>query len=285
MFLFDPFHPGSPPLPLPLSPLLKELVSAVRPAWAARALAAAAVSALIASSVYQRRGYVASCVLSGSPGAFCCMPFPHHHHYAEEFPESASAGWDEDAAGGESCSNAARTDKGQSWNELWILCHVTGFVAQGTVWFMGIVIGILGPWFRTYVRGNAVYPHVWMGAGERSHRGVWERAVCLMLSERLSRVCIVVLEEVEEDEPSPSPPPPQTRSSPERRAHPVCRKAATHQDKVRRASQLASSPLRLSLSPGLVGWGGCITVQMFFSCLGDAIDWLRFKFVSDCRTM
>eukprot|EP00066_Takifugu_rubripes_P018510 XP_011607776.1 PREDICTED: serine/threonine-protein phosphatase 6 regulatory ankyrin repeat subunit A-like [Takifugu rubripes] len=52
-----------------------------------------------------------------------------------------------------------------------------------------------------------------------------------MLSERVSRVCIVVLEEVEEDEPSPSPPPPQTKSSPERRSHPVCRKAATHQDK------------------------------------------------------
>nr|AAO15006.1 hypothetical protein [Takifugu rubripes] len=50
-------------------------------------------------------------------------------------------------------------------------------------------------------------------------------------SERVSRVCIVVLEEVEEDEPSPSPPPPQTKSSPERRSHPVCRKAATHQDK------------------------------------------------------
>lgn len=56
---------------------------------------------------------------------------------------------------------------------------------------------------------------------------------CVMLSERVSRVCIVVLEEVEEDEPSPSPPPPQTKSSPERRSHPVCRKAATHQDKVR----------------------------------------------------
>lgn len=91
MFLPDPFHPRSPPLPLAPSPLLKELVSAVRPARAARALAAAAPSALIASSVYRRRGDVASCVLSGSPGAFCCMPFPrHHHHYAEEFPERAS---------------------------------------------------------------------------------------------------------------------------------------------------------------------------------------------------
>lgn len=70
------------------------------------------------------------------------------------------------------------------------------------------------------------------------------RAVCLMLSERVSRVCIVVLEEVEEDEPSPSPPPPQTKSSPERRSHPVCRKAAAHQDKVRLASQLAFSRLK-----------------------------------------
>lgn len=82
-----------------------------------------------------------------------------------------------------------------------------------------------------------------------------------MLSERVSRVCIVVLEEVEEDEPSPSPPPPQTKSSPERRSHPVCRKAGAHQDKVRRASQLASSPLELNRSRGLVGGGVVRTVQ------------------------
>lgn len=62
-----------------------------------------------------------------------------------------------------------------------------------------------------------------------------------MRSERASRVCIVVLEEVEEDEPSPSPssssaPPPsryQRSSASERRSHHGSPKAATHQDKVR----------------------------------------------------
>lgn len=54
-----------------------------------------------------------------------------------------------------------------------------------------------------------------------------------MRSERASRVCIVVLEEVEEDEPSSSPPPPRPKSSSDRRAHRVSRRAPTHQDKVR----------------------------------------------------
>lgn len=61
-----------------------------------------------------------------------------------------------------------------------------------------------------------------------------------MRSERASRVCIVVLEEVEEDEPSPSSsfssaPPPryQQSSTSERRSPHGLPKAATHQDKVR----------------------------------------------------
>lgn len=76
-----------------------------------------------------------------------------------------------------------------------------------------------------------------------------------MLSERVSRVCIVVLEEVEEDEPSPSPPPPQTKSSPERRSHPVCRKAATHQDKVSSAPSVSlTTEVMLAESESRVGF-------------------------------
>lgn len=50
----------------------------------------------------------------------------------------------------------------------------------------------------------------------------------LMRSERASRVCIVVLEEVEEDEPCSSPPPPRPKSS-----HHASRRAAAQEDKVR----------------------------------------------------
>lgn len=50
----------------------------------------------------------------------------------------------------------------------------------------------------------------------------------LMRSERASRVCIVVLEEVEEDEPCSSHPPPQYKSS----RH-ATQRAAAQQDKVR----------------------------------------------------
>lgn len=49
------------------------------------------------------------------------------------------------------------TDKGQSRIELWILRDVTGLFDKENAWFMGISIDILGPLFRTYVRGNAVY--------------------------------------------------------------------------------------------------------------------------------
>lgn len=54
-----------------------------------------------------------------------------------------------------------------------------------------------------------------------------------MRSERASRVCIVVLEEVEEDEPSSSTPPPRPKSSSDRRSHHASRRASTHQEKVR----------------------------------------------------
>lgn len=50
----------------------------------------------------------------------------------------------------------------------------------------------------------------------------------LMRSERASRVCIVVLEEVEEDEPCSSHPPPRHKSS----RH-AAQRAAAQQDKVR----------------------------------------------------
>lgn len=62
----------------------------------------------------------------------------------------------------------------------------------------------------------------------------WCAWVFLMRSERASRVCIVVLEEVEEDEPSSSPPPPRPKSSPDRRSHHASRRAAAQEDKVRR---------------------------------------------------
>lgn len=65
-----------------------------------------------------------------------------------------------------------------------------------------------------------------------------DRAVCeclfLMRSERASRVCIVVLEEVEEDETCSSSPPPRPKSSPDRRSHDASRKVAAQDDKVRR---------------------------------------------------
>ncbi|XP_037120503.1 serine/threonine-protein phosphatase 6 regulatory ankyrin repeat subunit A isoform X3 [Syngnathus acus] len=52
-----------------------------------------------------------------------------------------------------------------------------------------------------------------------------------MRSERASRVCIVVLEEVEEDEPSFSPPPPQPKSTLDRRSHHAPRRADALEDK------------------------------------------------------
>lgn len=55
----------------------------------------------------------------------------------------------------------------------------------------------------------------------------------LMRSERASRVCIVVLEEVEEDEPSSSSPPPRPKSSLDCRSHHASCKAAVQDDKVR----------------------------------------------------
>lgn len=55
----------------------------------------------------------------------------------------------------------------------------------------------------------------------------------LMRSERASRVCIVVLEEVEEDEPCSSSPAPLPKSFLDRRSHRVSRRAAAQDDKVR----------------------------------------------------
>lgn len=52
-----------------------------------------------------------------------------------------------------------------------------------------------------------------------------------MRSERASRVCIVVLEEVEEDEPSPSSPPPRPKAS-----HQVPGRAVAQDNKVRMLS-------------------------------------------------
>ncbi|XP_077446938.1 serine/threonine-protein phosphatase 6 regulatory ankyrin repeat subunit A isoform X1 [Stigmatopora argus] len=52
-----------------------------------------------------------------------------------------------------------------------------------------------------------------------------------MRSERASRVCIVVLEEVEEDEPSFSPPPPRPKSTPDGRSCHGPRRAAALEDK------------------------------------------------------
>ena len=54
--------------------------------------------------------------------------------------------------------------------------------------------------------------------------------VFLMRSERASRVCIVVLEEVEEDEPSP---PPHPNTSLDHRSHHAPRRPPTQEDKVR----------------------------------------------------
>lgn len=60
----------------------------------------------------------------------------------------------------------------------------------------------------------------------------------LMRSERASRVCIVVLEEVEEDEPCSSPAP-LPKSSLDCKSH-VSRRAAAQDDKVRGTPLLSS---------------------------------------------
>lgn len=70
----------------------------------------------------------------------------------------------------------------------------------------------------------------------------------LMRSERASRVCIVVLEEVEEDEPSSSPTPPQPKSSPDRKSHHASRRAATQEDKVRWVLLFGSSLTNLEFA-------------------------------------
>lgn len=119
--------------------------------------------------------YVASCVLSGSPGAFCCMPFPHHH-YAEEFPLRYCSQRVRAQVGTRTEQDRAPKLWWQRRIELWILRNVTSLLDKKTAWFTGIIIDILGFLFGTYVRGTAAYSCVWMGAGERLHRGVWERS-------------------------------------------------------------------------------------------------------------
>ena len=244
MVLSPSFHPPPPPPPPP-PPLLKELVSAVRPASAAPALAAAAPSAPIAGSACAICSFLCAVREPRRILLHAVSPPPLRRGIPSSLllTESASTGRDEDGA--RSCTKAMMT--APDWTLDFTQCYVfarqeNSMVYRNHYWHFGIFIWhICERDRRLFVRVN--------GSGGAIAPGC-VRALCLMLSERVSRVCIVVLEEVEEDEPSPSPPPPQTKSSLEHRSHPVCRKAATHQDKVRSASQLASS-WQLGLNQGL----------------------------------
>lgn len=117
-----------------------------------------------------------------------------------------------------------------------------------------------------------------------------------MRSERASRVCIVVLEEVEEDEPSSSPPPPRPKSSSDRRSHHASRRAATHQDKVRWAFPFGSSLIELEMaeSESVAVLSRLSFIYTVFLCVNDSIHWgfkqtnallipsLKFKPVLKC---
>lgn len=88
----------------------------------------------------------------------------------------------------------------------------------------------------------------------------------LMRSERASRVCIVVLEEVEEDEPSSSSPPPQPKSSPEPRSHHPPQKASVQDDKVRLL--LSSLLFKLQFAEFSFAFdGGYQLMQYYLRCI------------------
>lgn len=143
---------------------------------------------------------------------------------------------EEEEEDNETCRKATLTDRGQSgFQSGFFLCEdVQRLFTRKTLCVRDLLL--------TFVPLNCA--HMWEGT-LCIHVREWQ-SVCVwvsdcvaceclfpMRSERASRVCIVVLEEVEEDESCSSSPPPRPKSSPDRRSHHASRKVAAEDDKVR----------------------------------------------------
>lgn len=187
----------------------------------------------------QQRGYVASCAQLILPHASYC------HHYAKEFPAvSATAAhrvwvWRRERRRRRIKRHAAKQhwqiEDRAGFQSVFFFCEdVQRLFTRKTLCVRDLLL--------TFVPLNCA--HMWEGT-LCIHVREWQ-SVCVwvsdcvaceclfsMRSERASRVCIVVLEEVEEDESCSSSPPPRPKSSPDRRSHHASRKVATEDDKVR----------------------------------------------------
>lgn len=186
----------------------------------------------------QQRGYVASCAQLILPHASYC------HHYAKEFPAvSATAAhrvwvWRRERRRRRIKRHAAK----QHWQIEDRAGFQSGFFSakmcsaclRGKHYVCGIYCWPLCRWIVHICEKEH---SVFMCVSDRACVWVSDCVACECLfpmrSERASRVCIVVLEEVEEDESCSSSPPPRPKSSPDRRSHHASQKVVAEDDKVR----------------------------------------------------